>query len=114
MLIPLFVVGVVSLPAQSARQFVQQGNEAYQQEKYGDALTAYEQAAEVEPDAPGVWFNKGDALYQQGEFEKAIDAYEQAALRSQDPSLEARSKFNQGNASTRLEHSRDFLKDDFE
>ena len=100
-LILLFAMGTVSLSAQSARQLVQQGNESYQQEQYDDALKAYEQAAEVEPDAPGVWFNKWDALYQQGEFDKAIDAYEQAALRSQDPSLEARSKFNQGNASFR-------------
>ena len=97
----LLVAGSFLAHAQSARQFVQQGNEAYRQENYQDALEAYEQAAEVDPDSPRIWFNKGDALYQQGEFEKAIDAYEQAALRSQDPFLEARSKFNQGNASFR-------------
>ena len=97
----LLVAGGLLAHAQSARQFVQQGNEAYRQENYQDALEAYEQAAEVDPDSPRIWFNRGDALYQQGEFEKAIDAYEQAALRSQDPFLEARSKFNQGNASFR-------------
>lgn len=86
---------------QSARGLVKQGNEAYQNERYEEALNAYAKAAEVEPDSPHIWFNRGSALYRKGEYGKAIDAFEQAALRSGDPSFEALSKFSQGNAAFR-------------
>jgi tetratricopeptide (TPR) repeat protein len=85
--------------AQSARALVGEGNQAYSQERFPEALEHYEEAEEREPDAPQIWFNKGDALYQQGRFAEAIDAYEQAALASRNSRLEALSKYNQGNAS---------------
>ena len=98
-IIPLLCA--IPVNAQSARNLVQQGNQAYESGNYKDALDSYEEAAALEPDSARIWFNKGDALYQQGEFDKAADAYEQAALRGEDSRIEALSKFNQGNASFR-------------
>ena len=87
--------------AQSARTLVRQGNEAYQKEEYSSALESYEKAAEQAPDSPRIWFNRGSALYKEGQYDKAMDAFEQAALSSDDPVIEALSKFSQGNTSFR-------------
>ncbi len=87
--------------ADSARSLVKRGNSAYDNEKYSEALGAYETAGRERKDSPQIWFNKGDALYQQGDYAKAMEAYEQAATLTDDSSLEARSKFNQGNAAFR-------------
>ena len=87
--------------AQSPRSLVTEGNKAYQQKKYSEALHHYEKAGQTKPDSPRIWFNKGDALYRQGKFTEAMDAYEQAAVLSNGAEIEAKSKFNQGNAAFR-------------
>ncbi len=87
--------------AESARSLVKKGNEAFEKGNYQEALAFYEAAGEQEPESPAVWFNKGDALYKQGRFAEAADAYEQAAILSDDAWLQARSKFNRGNAEFR-------------
>ena len=88
--------------AESPRSLVSKGNRDYKERKYPDALSAYEQAAQEKPESPQIWFNRGDALFRQGKFAEAAEAFEQAAVLSGDQSLEARSKFNQGNADFRL------------
>ena len=84
--------------ADSPRTLVNQGNKAYLQEKYDDALSAYENALKAAPDSPVVYFNKGTAYYKKGEFDKAQDAFEQSASKTDDKHLEASARFNQGNA----------------
>ncbi len=86
---------------ESARSLVSKGNEAFEKGNYQEALALYEAAGREKPDLPAVWFNKGDALYRQGRFDEAADAYEQAAMLSDDAWLQARSKFNRGNAEFR-------------
>lgn len=98
--IALVVLSGVSW-ADSARSLVARGNRAYQQRQFEEALEAYERAARIRPATPEVWFNLGNALYQRGDYPAAMDAYEQAAVRSRDKAFEARSKFNEGNASLR-------------
>ena len=97
----LWLVVTAAAHAQSARSLVQQGNEAYQNEEYSNALESYEQAAEQAPDSPHIWFNRGSALYKEGQYDKAMDAFEQAGLSSGNPGIEALSKFSQGNTSFR-------------
>ena len=105
-LIPAFIAifALAAAPAvfaQSARGLVRQGNEAYQEEEYSNALESYEKAAEQAPGSPHIWFNRGSALYKEGQYDKAMDAFEQAALSSDDPLIESLSKFSQGNTSFR-------------
>ena len=95
LLFPCLLVG------QSARALVEQGNLAYAAEEYEQALEAYEQASELEPDSAHIWFNRGSTLYKQGDYKAAGDAFEQAALRGSDPAIEALSKFSHGNAAFR-------------
>ncbi len=87
--------------AQSARSLVKDGNEAYERERYGEAMNSYQAAADELPESAEIWFNKGDALFQQGQYEEAMRAYEQAAVLSDDRKLSAWSKYNQGNAAFR-------------
>jgi Ca-activated chloride channel family protein len=87
--------------ADAARSLVARGNRAYQRGQFDQALEAYQQAARVKPEAAEIWFNLGNALYRRGDYRAAMDAYEQAAVRSRKKALEARSKFNQGNACLR-------------
>ena len=89
------------LLAESARTLVGQGNQQYKEQRYKEALGSYEKAEKAKPDSSHVLFNKGNALYMQGDYPRARDAYENAAVRSHDAELEARSKFNQGNAAFR-------------
>ena len=89
------------LHAESARTLVGQGNQQYKEQRYKEALGSYEKAEKAKPDSSHVLFNKGNALYMQGDYPRARDAYENAAVRSHDAEVEARSKFNQGNAAFR-------------
>lgn len=83
--------------AESARSLVQEGNVAYEQGKYDEALKAYEKAGQTAPDASEILFNKGVAYYQQKDYDKAMGAFEQAGMKTKDAKLEAKSQFNMGN-----------------
>lgn len=87
--------------ADAARSLVSRGNRAYARGQFDQALQAYQQAARARPEAAEIWFNIGNAHYRLGDYRAAMDAYEQAAVRSRAKGLEARSKFNQGNACLR-------------
>ena len=85
----------------SSRSLVGDGNDAYREEEYEQALDAYRQAIEADPESPYARFNQGAAHYRKGDFEQAISAYEEAAMLSraaEHPNLEARSRYNLGNS----------------
>jgi Ca-activated chloride channel family protein len=93
------------LQAASARKLVQEGNQAYGEGKYDEALKSYEQAAEEEPGSPRIPFNKGAALYRQGDYSKALDEFQKAAAAgsvAEDRELEARAHSNAGNSFVRM------------
>ncbi len=94
----------LQLQAASARALVSEGNRAYESAAYDDALGAYRQAATEDPDAPTARFNEGAALYRQEQYDEAVAAYldaAQLAREAEDARLEARSRFNLGNAFVR-------------
>ena len=102
------LLGVFLLPtvvfADSARQLVRSGNNAYMAGDYGKSLEKYEKAAEVGPASPVILYNKGNALYKKGSYDEAIKVFEQAAIQSiqtEDQNLEAKSRFNMGNSTFR-------------
>lgn len=103
---PVFLACVlILLPsavrAESARALIGRGNAAYQQEKYDEALDAYEEAGVEIPESPHLHFNKGTVFYRKGDYEKARENFGKAALKSKDLKLEARCKFNLGNCAFR-------------
>jgi tetratricopeptide (TPR) repeat protein len=105
-LICLFLINVTLLLPLTARAdsitgLIEEGNIAYLAGEYDRALSAYEEASVAAPESPIIYFNKGGTLYQMGNYAAATDAFEKAALKTKDPQLEAKSRFNLGNCSFR-------------
>ena len=77
----LLALGGAARPADaaSARGLVNQGNDSYRAQEYEDALAAYDQALEKEPDSPYASFNRANALYRASSFAEAADAYAASA-----------------------------------
>ncbi len=82
--------------AESANQLVKNGNRAYGEERFDDAVSAYEKALEKAPSAL-IEYNKGAALYKKGDYAEALTAFERAAAGTEESDLAARSRFNMGN-----------------
>lgn len=100
-LVVAFLVGIPALFGASARSLVSDGNAAYEQKRFEEAVELYQRAAAAAPEAPETHFNRGDALYRGAEYEDAVSAFEQAAQLARargDAQLEARSRYNLGNA----------------
>ena len=55
-----------------------EGDTLVEQHRNGDALTAYDRALEIRPDASVIWVAEGDIYSTMGNFEKAIACYDQA------------------------------------
>lgn len=90
-----------SLAAQSSRELLQAGNEAYSSGEFEQALDAYRQAQIKLPSDALTSFNEGAALFRQDDFAGAADAFRSAtesAKASADSQLEAKGLFNLGNA----------------
>jgi len=85
--------------AASARSLVAQGNQAYRDGKYAEALEAYEEAGVDLPESPQLAFNRGAACYKSGDYAKAREHFEKGALKTRDLTLEARCTYNLGNCS---------------
>lgn len=65
-------------PPLSFEQQYSEGNKLYVEKKYGDAITAYQQAIQLKPDSADVHVNMGIAYYQLGKYNEAIAAFERA------------------------------------
>lgn len=84
--------------AASGSDLVAEGNRAYRDGKYDEALEAYEKASVDVPESPRIYFNKGASEYMKGDYKKAADLFEKAALKTKDLAFEARSQYNLGNS----------------
>ncbi|HXZ03901.1 MAG TPA: tetratricopeptide repeat protein, partial [Ktedonobacteraceae bacterium] len=68
--------------------WVEEGHQAYQNTKYEEALTAYDEALANDPLSVEAWNGKGTALLHLGFIEEALQAYDQAlSLHPNDPDL---------------------------
>ena len=67
-----------STMAQTEKQFVKTGNDAYQKKDYSAALTFYDKALKTKPEMPEANFNKGNAAYKAGKKDEAIPAYDES------------------------------------
>lgn len=81
--------------ARNAYNAVKEGNQLLAEEKFVEALKAYDRAAALSPDSPQVAYNRGLALYRLGQFEAARKAF-QDAIKPSHPEIEARAKYNLG------------------
>ena len=68
------LVSVFSLTAQKAvRKNIKQGNRSYNEQKYEQAATKFEEAIKINPNAPEANYNLANTLYRQKEWDKSIE-----------------------------------------
>jgi Ca-activated chloride channel family protein len=83
--------------AQSAAEWIRQGNDAFAIHEYEIAATCYRNAAGILPASPQVQFDLGIANYKAGSYSAAAQAFARAAERATDPKLQAKSLLGEGN-----------------
>ena len=66
-------------PMVKATEHIQQGQAAFNNGAYGEALHHFGLAIEHAPDAAWAWHGRGDALQLSGQYEAAHTAYEKAS-----------------------------------
>ena len=58
--------------------FDKEGDILYDQRNYAEAIQAYDNATELDPQYAIPWYNKGNALAKQDKYDEAIKAYDEA------------------------------------
>lgn len=76
----LFSLMVAVLPfsvsaQKDVRKNIRKGNKEYQQQKFSEAFTFYDNAVKANPSSKEANFNMGNTLYKQKEWDKSIEQY---------------------------------------
>jgi len=91
-----------------------EANALYSQGKFDEAIKAYDNAIEINPQYEDAWFYKGDAFYRLSKFDEAIQAFnkitnpeieevaEAASIDVLDPQLEGKLEENRQNRQKKL------------
>ena len=58
--------------------WIEKGNNLYDQEKYEEAIKCYDKALRIDPKNTHAWNNKGIALYGQGNYAVALECFDRA------------------------------------
>lgn len=95
-IIILMFVWCVSLLADEVYTKNKKANKLYEQKKYAEALSVYEEALLESPGNKKLSMNKGSALYRLQDFEKAEESYK-GALSAEDREAKADLHYNMGN-----------------
>jgi Ca-activated chloride channel family protein len=90
-----FSTHCLAVPGEATRK-IKEANGLFQQEKYEEALTKYNDAQIDLPNSAEVHFNIGDSLYRMGKYDEAVASFEKAAEFG-DVDLEAKTYYNIGN-----------------
>lgn len=86
-----------SIKAQTAHEWMLQGEKDYFKKDFEAAAQKYSNAAGTEQD-PRAFYNLGNALYEQGNYEDALAAYQRALEAKDKPDLQFKSWHNTGNS----------------
>ena len=73
---------VSEVRGESLEDLIEQGDELARQGKLDEALAAYQQAAELDPDHIAAYLHAGDVLVRQENYENAVDVYQRAVDRA--------------------------------
>jgi hypothetical protein len=98
----LAVIVIADLSAQTPAESVAEGNAAYRESHWSQAVDSYEMAARSKPMLPQAHFDMGLALYRMQQYSSASDAFGRAAAASRGTPLEATSKLGQANCAYRV------------
>ena len=92
-----------------AHRQTENGNQAYREKAYEEALRAYTEAQVAAPEAPELHYDIGNVLYRLEDYVGAAEAYTRALL-SAPESLGPRTSYNLGNALYRDERFEEAVK----
>ncbi len=97
MVLMFFGIFGLAASAQSAHQFLRQGDKSYDTEAYTQAEENYRKSLEKKNSVQGN-YNLGNAIYKQERYEEAVSRYEAAARVADDDLAKALAYHNLGNA----------------
>jgi len=100
LLIPILVLAAVALTGcgASAESLNNEGNEAFAEQNYEGALTAYVQAQEDQPEMAEPYYNAANTHYRLEDYERAQQEIEQALVgEERQENLDQNSYYNLGN-----------------
>jgi tetratricopeptide (TPR) repeat protein len=83
----------------AAEKYNKEGNDAFTQQAYEEALAAYQTAQIKEPELAEPYYNAANALYRQGVYDAALEQLQIALSFADEESLAQNSFFNLGNSS---------------
>jgi len=101
----LFAMG----PLERNHPAVEEGMDAYQEGRFEDALSAFDQAQAELPDRPLVQLNRGDALYKLGRMDEARQAYQKAVELDRKGELGGKDYYNLGNTWAAMDKPREAI-----
>ncbi len=81
----------------SAEKLNQDGNQAFTEQAYLEALEAYQNAQLESPELAEPYYNASNAYYRQGQYEQALEQLQQALQFAEGESLAENSLYNLGN-----------------
>jgi len=82
--------------AQSNKETIKQGNEAYGKKDYPAAATEYNKVVQKDPDNVVAQYNLGNALYKSEKKEEAINAYDKSISKLTKPVEKSNAYYNKG------------------
>lgn len=87
----------------AAEKLNKEGNDAFAEEAYIDALAAYEAAQVENPELAEPYYNAANALYREGAYTEAMMLMQEALKYTDADSLQHSGLYNQGNSAFNLE-----------
>ena len=92
--------------AASVANDIKKGNRLYKDEKFDEALEAYNKAQDESPDSDIVNFDVGTVLYKKEDYQKAVQSLTKS-LTTENLQLESKANYNIGNARVRQGQSQE-------
>lgn len=95
----LFFIGICcssTVMAQTNKELIKKGNEAYAKKQYDQAISNYQKVTEKDPANPVAQFNLGNALYKSGKTDDALKAYDNATGNAVSKEDRSKSFYNKG------------------